>query len=66
MKEYKLHLPESLKNREEEIKRYILVQHWKDDIFQSGFCACALGIEKFDFQTKVLSSFNVSFMGDDI
>jgi hypothetical protein len=64
MKEYKITLPDSLKDKELEIKQFILAQHWQDDIFRSGFCADVLGIERFDFQTKVLGKFNISFMGD--
>jgi len=63
MKEYKIVLPDSLKGREQEIKQFILAQHWLDEIFRSGFCACALGIERFDFQTEILDKFDISFMG---
>jgi hypothetical protein len=66
MKEYKLTLPDSLNNKELEIKQYLLTQHWKDRIFNSGFCAAALGIEKFKFQTEVLGKFNISFRGDGL
>jgi hypothetical protein len=66
MKEYKLILSDSLKKKEKEILEYILVEHWKDGIFQSGFCSCLLGINKFNFQTEILDSFGVSFMGDDV
>jgi len=64
MKEYKINLPERLNGKELEIKQFLLAQHWQDDIFRSGFCACILGIERFDFQTKVLGKFGISFMCD--
>ena len=63
MKEYKLMLPDRLKNREDEIREKILTEHWKDNIFRSGFCACVLGIERFTFQTEILGKHNISFMG---
>ena len=66
MKEYRLELPERLKNKEHEIKEYLLVKHWEDNIFQSGFCAKVLEIRKFDFQTSVLNKFGLSFMGKKI
>ena len=64
MKEYSLNLPNNLKDKELEIKQFLLVQHWKDDIFRPGFCASVLGIDRFDFQTKVLGKFNISFMDE--
>jgi hypothetical protein len=64
MKEYAVDLPDSLKGKETEIKHFILAQHWQDEIFRSGFCACVLGIERFAFQTEILSEFGISFMGD--
>jgi len=64
MKEYKVALPDSLEGKELEIKQFILAQHWQDEIFRSGFCACVLGIERFDFQTEVLDKFGISFMGE--
>jgi hypothetical protein len=63
MKEYKINLPDRLKSKELEVKQFLLTRHWKDDIFRPGFCACILGIPRFDFQTKVLSKFGLSFMG---
>jgi hypothetical protein len=63
MKEYTVNLPDSLKGKELEIKQYILAQHWQDEIFRSGFCACVLGVERFAFQTEILNEFDISFMG---
>jgi len=64
MKEYSLILPDRLKTKELEIKQFTLAQHWKDKIFRPGFCAHVLGIDRFDFQTEVLDSFGLSFIGD--
>ena len=64
MKEYKIELPDRIKNKEEEIRQFLLTEHWKDNIFRSGFCANILQIERFEFQTKVLGKFGISFRGD--
>ena len=64
MKEYKIILPDRFRDKELEIKEFILCQHWLDEIFRSGFCACVLGIERFDFQSQILGKFGISFMGN--
>jgi hypothetical protein len=63
MKEYKVNLPDRLNGKELEIKEFLLCQHWIDEVFRSGFCACILGIERFDFQSEVLGKYDISFFG---
>ena len=53
MKEYKLHIPEHLDNKKQEITEFLLVKHYEDGILSAGACAVMLEIEKYHFQSKI-------------
>jgi hypothetical protein len=63
LKTYKLTLPDSIGASKSgfDPKEFILVQHYKDDLFTAGFCAKVLGIRKYDFQSAVLSKYGVCY-----
>ena len=62
MKEYKIILPDRLKGKEVEIKEYLVIQQWEDNIVSSGACAKLLGVEKFVFQDEILGKHGLSYM----
>jgi hypothetical protein len=64
MKEYHINLPIHLKDKKLELKQFILSQHYEDSIFSAGFCACLLGIDKYDFQSNILGKFGICFWED--
>ena len=58
MKEYKLVLPKSVNQKSKEILEYLCVKHYEDGVLSSGACAILLGIEKYDFQTRILNKYS--------
>ena len=65
MKQYFIEIPDRLKGKKEEIKEFILAKHYTEAIFGPGFCGKVLNIDKFTFQTDILSKFKISFVGKE-
>jgi len=62
MKEYVLELPERTRKDVKNIIEYLMVCHYNDEIFTAGACAKMLNIKKYNFQTAMLSNFNVKYI----
>jgi len=62
VKEYKIELPDRLKEKEKEIKEYLIIKQYEDNILRSGACAYLLGIKKSVFLTETVMKYNIDFL----
>ena len=63
MKEYKIELPDRIKEKAEEIKEYLIVWQYQDDILKSGACANLLKIKNSEFLVNVLPKYDIPYTG---
>jgi len=53
VKEYKLYLPDRLKNKKKEILEYLMSCHYEDEVFSAGACSIILNVDKYNFKRQI-------------